>query len=124
VQRRTGQRIGDKIFRNVLKSCPYKAFDVQPVIGFEPNANGKHRRSKALQRLSRAGKRRVVLAKLRFEPEMYTRLVANFDHAAQWLIESGSHSANYRIFGFVGKVGRVEIGEVAILDPIVERANG
>ena len=87
-------------------------------------ANGKHRRRKALQRPSRAGKRRVVLAKLRFEPETYTRLVANFDHAAQWLIESGSHSANYRIFGFVGKVGRVEIGEVAILDPIVERANG
>jgi hypothetical protein len=55
---------------------------------------------------------------------MYMGLIANFDHAAQWLIESGAHSANYRILGFVGKVGRVKIGEVEIFDPVVERATG
>jgi len=55
---------------------------------------------------------------------MYTRLVTNFDHAFQRLIKSGSHSANYRILGFVREVRVVEIGEVVIFDPVVQRATG
>jgi hypothetical protein len=51
-------------------------------------------------------------------------LIANLDHAPQWLVESGLHSTNYRIFGLIGEVGRIEIAEVVILDPVVEWATG
>jgi hypothetical protein len=54
------------------------------------------------------------------EPEMHARLVANLDHTPQRLVESSLHSANYRILGLVGEIGRVEIAEVVILDPVVE----
>ena len=56
------------------------------------------------------------------KPEMHARLVANLDHAPQRLFESGLHSADHLILGFVGEVGHVEIAEVVILDPVVERA--
>jgi hypothetical protein len=51
-------------------------------------------------------------------------LVANLDHAPQWLVEGSLHPANYGVLGLVGEIGRVEIAEVVILDPIVERATG
>jgi hypothetical protein len=53
---------------------------------------------------------------------MHARLVANLDHAAQRLVESGLYPTNYRILGVVGEVGRIEIAEVVILDPVVGRA--
>jgi hypothetical protein len=46
-------------------------------------------------------------------------LVANLDHAAQRRVESGPHSMNYRILGVVGEIGRIEIAEIVILDPVV-----
>ena len=55
---------------------------------------------------------------------MHARLVANLDHSAQGLVESGLYSTNYRILGLVGEVGRIEIAEVVILDPVVQRATG
>ena len=38
--------------------------------------------------------------------------------------KAGPHSMNYRILSVVGEVGRIEIAEVVILDPVVERATG
>jgi hypothetical protein len=55
---------------------------------------------------------------------MHARLVANLDRAPQRLVESGLHSTNYCIFGVVGEIGRIEIAEIVILDPVVERATG
>ena len=55
---------------------------------------------------------------------MHARLVANLDRAPQRLLESGLYSANHLILGFVGEVGHVEIAEVIIFDPVVERATG
>jgi hypothetical protein len=55
---------------------------------------------------------------------MYAGLVTNFDHTSQRFIESGSDFANDCILSLVGKVGRVKIGEVVILDPVVEWATG
>jgi hypothetical protein len=51
-------------------------------------------------------------------------LVANLDHAPQWLVESGLHPADYRILGLVREIGLVEIAEVVILDPVVEGTTG
>jgi hypothetical protein len=51
-------------------------------------------------------------------------LVANLDHAPPRLVESGLHSTNYCIRGFVGKVRGIEIAEVVILDPVVQRTTG
>src|SRR5690348_8580494 len=55
---------------------------------------------------------------------MHTRLVANLDHGSQRLIERGAHSTNYGILGLIREVRCVEIGEIVILDPVVERATG
>ena len=68
--------------------------------------------------------RAIRLTELGLEPEMDSRLVANLYHAPQRLVESGLHSTNYRILGLIGEVGRTEIAEVVILDPVVERATG
>ena len=81
-------------------------------------------RRKAFQSLSRGRKRPVHLAELCLKPDVDPSLVADFHHAPQRLVESGPHSTNYRILGVVGEVGRIEIAEVVILDPIVERATG
>jgi hypothetical protein len=49
---------------------------------------------------------------------MHASLVANLDHAPERLVESGLYSTNYHILGVVGEVGRIEIAEVVILDPV------
>jgi hypothetical protein len=51
---------------------------------------------------------------------MHTSLVANLNHARQRLVESGLNAANYCIFGLIGEVRRIEIGEVVIPDPVVD----
>jgi hypothetical protein len=49
---------------------------------------------------------------------MHARLVADFHYAPQRFVESGLHSTNYHILGGVGEIGRIEIAEVVILDPV------
>ena len=51
-------------------------------------------------------------------------LGCNLDHAPERLVESGLYSTNYRILGLIREIGIVEIAEVVILDPVVERATG
>jgi len=55
---------------------------------------------------------------------MHAGLVTYLDHGSQRLIESGLYPADYPILGVVREVGRVEIGEVVILDSVIERATG
>jgi hypothetical protein len=55
---------------------------------------------------------------------MHTSLVANLDHTPQRLVESGVHPVNDRILGLIGEVRRIEIAEVVILDPVVQRTTG
>src|SRR5690348_2717552 len=95
---------------------------MEPVVGFKSHADRECWRRKAFQSLSRGRKRPVHLAELRLEPEMHACLISNLDDAAQRLVESGPNSTNHCILGLIGEVRSVEIGEVVILDPVVERA--
>ena len=95
------------------------SLNVEPIIRLRADANCECCRGKTLQCFTRARERRIGLAELRLEPKMHAGLVTNFDHASQRLIESGLYPPDYRILGFVREVGRVKIGEVVILNPIV-----
>ena len=97
---------------------------VEPVVGFKSDADCECCRGEALQSLSSARERPVHLAELCLKPDVDPSLVANLDHVPQRLVESGLHSTNYRILGLVRDVGSIEIAEVLILDPVVERATG
>src|SRR5215831_17244685 len=98
------------------------SLDMEPVVTFQSGTDRECRGGKSRQSLSRGGKRRIRLAEFHLEPEMHARLVANLDHAAQRLIESGFHTADHGILGLVGEVRRVKIGEIVILYSVVERA--
>jgi hypothetical protein len=116
---RLSARIGSQTQREQIGETEW-SLDLEPVVRFQSDADRECCRGKALQSLSRAGERRIWLAELRLEPEMHARLVANLDHAPQRLVESGLHSADHRILGLVGDIGRVEIGEIVILDSVIE----
>ena len=97
---------------------------MEPVVGFESHADRECWRRKTFQSLSRGRKRPVRLAELCLEPEMHARLVATSTVLRQRLVESSLHSADYRVLGLIREIGIVDIAEVVILDPVVERATG
>src|SRR5689334_8758686 len=95
---------------------------MQSVVEFEAYADGEQRRGKAFERLGRRGQRRIGFAEFAFEPKMYSRLIADLDHAPQRLIESCPHSADNRILRLIRKVRAIEISQVVILDAVVRWA--
>jgi hypothetical protein len=94
------------------------------VVGLEPHADCEHRRDEALQRLCRAGNRRIGFAEMRLEPDMHARLVAHLDGASQRLLEGGRHPADHNVLGVIGNVRSIEIAEVVVPDAVIGLAPG
>jgi hypothetical protein len=97
--------------------------DIQPVIGFEPDANCVDERGVSLQRLVGSRQRRIWRTKMTFEPKMDAGLIAHFD----WAHTAGCrrrNPADDSVFGFPRKIVTREVNHVVILYAGTTRPTG